>query len=90
MSTAHESRERVIDALEHAGNTTQLRITKIKEWPTAPHESPMITVTTTDADDSATETTITLESDGSGIYRVEGPKADIRDSIRLIAEKAIA
>ena len=90
MSTAHDSLERVIDALKHAGNRTQLRIAKIKEWPTAPHESPIITVTTTEADEGATETTITLESDGSGIYRVEGPKTDIRDSIRLIAEKAIA
>ena len=90
MSTAHYSRERVMDALEHARNTTQLRITKIKEWPTAPDESPMITVTTTQAGEGATETTITLESDGSGIYRIEGPKADIRDSIHLIAEKAIA
>ena len=90
MSTAHYSRERVMDALEHARNTTQLGITKIKEWPTAPDESPMITVTATDADEGATETTITLESDGSGIYRIEGPKADIRDSIHLIAEKAIA
>ena len=59
-------------------------------WPTAPHEEPTITVTTADADGRAAETTITLENDGSGIYTINGPRTDVRDSLRRIAEKAIA
>ena len=81
---------RITDALEHARNTGRLPITKINKEPTARHEESVIAVTTTDAEGEVAETIITLEVDGRGIWMVEGATAELRKSIREIAERAIA
>ena len=80
----------IVDALEAAKKDEDSRITAVREMPTAPRESPMIAVTATGRDGLPHETTITLESDGSGIYYVHGPETELRREIQRIAEAAIA
>ena len=80
----------IVDALEAAKNEEDSRITAVREMPTAPRESPTIAVTATGPDGRAYETTIMLETDGSGVYYVGGPEPELRRDIQRIAERAIA
>ena len=90
MSTPEIQCDLIVYALEAAKRRGNPKITAVREMPTAPRESRTIAVTATGRDGRAYETTIMLETDGSGIYYVEGREPELRREIQRIAEAAIA
>ena len=90
MSDVFHKLNLVLDGLEKAKAGGRLGITRVDEEPRAPYESPVIVVTTKTEDGAESKTRVTLETDGRGIYYVEGRHATVRDAIRRIAETAIS
>ena len=90
MNDPEIQRDLIADALEAAKSRGLVKITTIREMPTGPGESRTIAVTATRPDGRACTTTVMLETDGSGIYHVDGPDPELRREIQRIAEAAIA